>query len=61
MGQKSFYYQANMEESDVPEVVTQKAIADLGGIDLLVCNAGLTRHTSLLDVEAELIDFVYMD
>lgn len=59
MNQKCYYYQASMEKPEVPEEVTQKAIADLGGIDLLVCNAGLTRHNNLLDVERELIDFVY--
>lgn len=59
LGGKCFYYQASMQNADVPEKVTKQAIEDLGGIDLLVCNAGLTRHTSLLDVNADFIDFVY--
>lgn len=59
LGQKCFYYQANMEEADVPEMVTEQAISDLCGIDLLVCNAGLTKHTSILDANTDQIDFVY--
>ncbi len=53
------FFQASLERADVPEAVTQKAIDALDGIDLLVCNAGLTKHNSLLTVEQELIDFVY--
>lgn len=58
-GGRCFYYQASMQYDDVPEKVTKQAIEDLGGIDVLVCNAGLTKHTSLLDIEADFIDFVY--
>jgi NAD(P)-dependent dehydrogenase (short-subunit alcohol dehydrogenase family) len=58
-GRRCFYYQAAMQEADVPEAVTSRAIADLGGIDLLVCNAGLTRHNDLLNLDRDLIDFVY--
>jgi NAD(P)-dependent dehydrogenase (short-subunit alcohol dehydrogenase family) len=58
-GRRCFYYQASMQEADVPEAVTARAAADLGGIDLLVCNAGLTRHNDLLNLERDLIDFVY--
>ncbi|MGI5851020.1 MAG: SDR family oxidoreductase [Clostridiales bacterium] len=59
MGRKCFYYQASMEQVDVPEAITAKAVEDLGGIDLLVCNAGLTRKHSLLTMTAEEIDFLY--
>jgi NAD(P)-dependent dehydrogenase (short-subunit alcohol dehydrogenase family) len=58
-GRRCFYYQATMQEADVPEAVTGRAASDLGGIDLLVCNAGLTRHNDLLNLERDLIDFVY--
>jgi NAD(P)-dependent dehydrogenase (short-subunit alcohol dehydrogenase family) len=58
-GRQCFYYQASLEEPDVPEEVTAKAINDLNGIDLLVCNAGRTVHNSLLTVKKEDIDFVY--
>ena len=59
IGHKCFYYQASMELAEVPEKITEVAIDDLGGIDLLVCNAGLTRHNSLLSLNVEQIDFVY--
>ena len=59
MGPRCFYYQASLEEADVPEQVTARAIADLVGIDLMVCCAGLTRHNTLLTLTKELMDFVY--
>lgn len=59
MSRKCYYYQASMELPDVPKKITEKAIDDLGWIDLLVCNAGLTRHNSLLSLDVEQIDFVY--
>lgn len=59
MDRKCFYYQASLENGDVPEKVTGQAIDDLGGLDLLVCNAGITRHNSLLTVDQESIDFLY--
>ncbi|HZJ58410.1 MAG TPA: SDR family oxidoreductase [Clostridia bacterium] len=59
LGKKCFYYQASMEQVDVPEAITARAIEDLGGIDLLVCNAGLTRKHSLLTMTADEIDFLY--
>lgn len=58
-GKKCFYYQASLEQGDIPEKVTKKAIEDLGGIDLLVCNAGITKHNSLLTMDQEFIDFLY--
>ena len=58
-GRRCFFYQASLQYPDTAESVTAKAIQDLGGIDLLVCNAGLTRYNDLLNLEDELIDFVY--
>jgi NAD(P)-dependent dehydrogenase (short-subunit alcohol dehydrogenase family) len=58
-GGRCFFYQASLQYPDVAEAVTEKAARDLGGIDLMVCNAGLTRHNDLLHLEGELIDFVY--
>ncbi|MDR0291161.1 MAG: SDR family oxidoreductase [Treponema sp.] len=58
-GQRCFFYQASLQNPDVAEPTTAKAIEDLGGIDLLVCNAGLTRFNNLLHLEGTLIDFVY--
>jgi len=59
LGSRCFYYQASLHEDGVPEKITARAISDLGGIDLLVCNAGLTRHNTLLTLTQEFIDFLY--
>jgi len=59
LGQKCFFYQATLEEKDVPEIVTKQAISDLGGIDVLVCNAGKTKFTSIRSLDIDIIDFVY--
>lgn len=58
-GAACFCYQASLERQGVPQEVTERAISDMGGIDLLVCNAGLTKHNDLLSLKQELVDFVY--
>ena len=58
-GRKCFFYQASLQNPGVAESITARAIEDLSGIDLLVCNAGRTRHNDLLHLEDELIDFLY--
>lgn len=57
--QKCFFYQANLGEIDVPEKVTNQAIQDLGHLDVLVCNAGKTKFTSIRTIETDTIDFIY--
>ena len=59
LGAKCFFYQASLEKPDVPGTVTMKAIEDLGGLDAMICNAGITRFNSLLTVNAEFIDYLY--
>lgn len=59
MGARCFFYQASLDKPDVPETVTKQAIEDLGGIDVLVCNAGVGKWNSLLTVTSEFIDFYY--
>ena len=56
---KCFYYQASLEEKEVPVRVTKKAIGDLGHLDVLVCNAGKTEFTSIRTLETGTIDEVY--
>ncbi|MDR0730345.1 MAG: SDR family oxidoreductase [Treponema sp.] len=58
-GRRCFYYQASLQNADVPQKVTEQAIKDLGGIDLLVCNAGLTRHNDILNLDPSLIEFLF--
>lgn len=58
-GVNCYYFQAAMQNKEVPADITNKAIEALGGIDLMVCNAGLTKHCDILTMEDDLIDFVY--
>ncbi len=58
-GAKCFYYQASLEKNGVAREVTAKAIEDLGGIDLLVCNAGYTIFTDVLTLKDEEMDFLF--
>jgi NAD(P)-dependent dehydrogenase (short-subunit alcohol dehydrogenase family) len=58
-GRRCFYYQASLQNADVPQKVTEQAVTDLGGIDLLVCNAGLTRHNDILNLDPALIEFLF--
>ena len=58
-GRRCFFYQASLEKPGIAEEVTARAIEDLGGIELLVCNAGLTRHNDLLKLDGDLVDMIY--
>lgn len=58
-GSKCYYFQASLQKSGVAQSVTEQAIEVLGGIDLLVCNAGATRFKSLLEIDEEFIDSLY--
>jgi len=59
MGRRCFYYQASMEERDVPDLAVARAVADLGRIDVLVTVAGLTRFHSTAELTADRIDLLY--
>ena len=59
LGRRCFVYQATMPEADVPAKVINQAHKDLGRIDTLVCNAGQTRHYSVLDVTPEDMDYLF--
>jgi NAD(P)-dependent dehydrogenase (short-subunit alcohol dehydrogenase family) len=58
-GRRCFCYQASLEQPDVPLEVTARAVKDLGGIDLLVCNAGLTKYNDLINLDPALIELIY--
>jgi len=58
-GRACFYYQASLDRPGIAEDVTAKAVVDLGGVDLLVCNAGVTRHNDLLTLTGDFMDFLY--
>lgn len=59
LGQKCYYYQASLQEKSVAEHVTTQAIKDLGHLDVLICNAGKTKFTNILNLDTEVIDMLY--
>lgn len=59
LGRKCYYYQAALENPNIPETITTQAIKDLGGIDVLVCNAGKTVFSSVTSLDQDTVDYVY--
>ena len=59
LGRRCFIYEAHLEQADAPERLINQARADLGRIDVLVCNAGRDKRNSVLTITAEDIDFLY--
>ena len=57
-GQKCYYTQASLDQRGVGRVFFDWAVAQLGGLDLLVNNAGVTRMERLLDMTEEITDFM---
>ncbi len=55
-GTKCYYYQASLEKPGVARQLFDQAMADLGGLDLLVCNAGISRGGSFVELDEELLD-----
>lgn len=58
-GRNCVVIQASLQEKGVPQRTVEKAIQRLGGLDLLVCNAGVTRFTSVLNITEEEIDRLF--
>ena len=59
LGRRCFVYQASLNEADVPEKTVNQAHADLGHLDLMVCNAGRDSRVSILAVTEEDLRFLY--
>lgn len=57
-GIKCYYYQASLDKRGVGEALFEKAVADLGGLDLLVNNAGQCIVNSIVDMPVEDIDYL---
>lgn len=55
LGRRCFVYHGGFTDEDAPEMVVKEAIVSLGHLDLMVCNAGLTRHYSILNITNEQI------
>ena len=55
-GRECYYYQASLEVPGAAHEVFQKAVEDLGGLDLLVNNAGLTICESIQNITEGKLD-----
>jgi len=59
LGRRCFVYEARLEEPAAPECAVNQARADLGRLDVMVCNAGRDVRTSVLSITAAELDFLY--
>ena len=59
MGRRCFVRQASLEDPDVPVSVVEWAIGELGQLDLMVCNAGRTILSSILNLTNADIDVIF--
>lgn len=55
-GRNCFYYQAHLEQPEAADILFQQAVRDLGGLDLLVNNAGLTICEPIQNITEEKLD-----
>ncbi len=55
-GQRCFVYQVDLTDPDNAQPFIRRAIRDLGGLDLLVNNAGLTIEGSIADMPVDKVD-----
>ncbi|MGD9703103.1 MAG: SDR family NAD(P)-dependent oxidoreductase [Acidimicrobiia bacterium] len=53
-------YVVDLRDADATRTTMDAAIADLGGIDVLVNNAGMLRFTSFLDISADEWDEMFV-
>lgn len=51
-------YQASLQEKGAGKALFDQAVSDLGGLDLLVNNAGLTIFESLQEIKEETLDLL---
>ena len=59
LGRRCFVYEAHLEAPEAPEAAVNRARADLGRLDVMVCNAGKDARHSVLTVTAEDLDYLY--
>lgn len=59
LGRRCFIYEAHLDNPEEPEQVITQAYNDMGGLDVLVANAGRERRGSVLTFTAEDYDFLY--
>lgn len=56
---KCFFFQASLERPGAGVELLEKSVEALGGLDLLVNNAGVTRFENLLDMTPEVFDLLF--
>ena len=59
LGRRCFIYEAHLDQSAEPEKIVNQARADLGRLDVLVCNAGKDGRHSILTATAEDLDLLF--
>ena len=59
LGRRCAVIQADLSRRETPEAVVAAALEALGHLDVLVCNAGVTRHHSILTMTADEMDWLY--
>ena len=59
MGVRAILLQGDMGEIGVHQRLVDEAIAQLGRLDVLVSNAGITRFEGILDITPEIMDYLY--
>jgi NAD(P)-dependent dehydrogenase (short-subunit alcohol dehydrogenase family) len=59
LGRRCFVYEAHLEQPEAPAAAVNSARADLGRLDVMVCNAGKDARHSVLTVTAEDLDHLY--
>lgn len=59
LGRRCFIYEAHLDTPKGPEQAVNRARADLGRLDVMVCNAGRDGRHSVLSITAEEMDYMY--
>lgn len=53
MGRRSFHHQADVSDNQQVTAMVEKAISELGGIDILINNAGIGASGAFIDADIE--------
>ena len=58
-GGKCFCFQASLEQEGAGVELLEKSVEALGGLDLLVNNAGVTKFENILDLTPKIFDLLF--
>ena len=61
LGRRCFILQAHLETPDGPNLAVKQAREHLGRLDVMVCNAGRDKRSSVLTTTADEYDFLYVN